>query len=60
MEVINAAKVLPEPVGAAINVWRPCAIAGQPSIWASVGSENLLLNHSLTRGWNRSRDMSKF
>src|SRR3954447_3263008 len=40
MAVRNAASVLPEPVGAAINAWSPARIALQPSIWAGVGGRS--------------------
>ena len=40
MHVKNAARVLPEPVGAAISVCCPRAMAGQPSACGSVGSPN--------------------
>ena len=35
--VRNAASVLPDPVGAAISVWRRSRIAAQPCICAGVG-----------------------
>ena len=38
MQVRKAVSVLPDPVGAAIRVCRPWAMAGQPAAWASVGS----------------------
>ncbi len=50
----NAARVLPEPVGARISVWRPWAIAGQPSACAAVGAAKAPANHSRTAGENRS------
>jgi hypothetical protein len=34
----NAARVLPEPVGAEMRVSRPARMCGQPSAWASVGA----------------------
>ena len=37
-EARNAASVFPEPVGAAISVWRPWRMASQPRCWAGVGS----------------------
>ena len=37
MAARTPASVLPEPVGAQINVCRPAWIAGQPRVWASVG-----------------------
>src|SRR3954454_7544274 len=36
----NAARFLPEPVGAQISVWSPPAICGQPCACAAVGSWN--------------------
>ena len=51
-QVRNAASVFPEPVGAAISVCRPLAMAGQPRAWASVGPSNRPSNHAWTRGWN--------
>ena len=48
--VRNAASVLPEPVGAAMSVCRPDAIAGQPSACASVGAPNRRSNHVRTMG----------
>ena len=50
----NAARVLPDPVGARISVWSPAAIAGQPRPWASVGVPKVVVNHSRTAGENRS------
>ena len=50
MEVMKAARVLPEPVGAAISVCRPRAMAGQPLAWAGVGSSKRSRNHSRTKG----------
>ena len=52
MAVRNAASVLPEPVGAAISVWRPAAIAVQPWRCAGVGAPSAVWNHSWTTGWN--------
>ena len=43
-----AARVLPEPVGAAINTLRPAAIAGHASVWAGVGAAKLWSNHART------------
>ncbi len=37
MQTRNAARVFPDPVGAAISVCRPAAISGQPPAWGSVG-----------------------
>src|ERR1700677_320539 len=49
----KAASVLPEPVGAAMRVWRPALIAGQASACAGVGEAKLSANQSATAGWNR-------
>ena len=46
----KAASVLPDPVGATINVCWPDAIAGQPSRCAGVGSPNCSRNHDDTAG----------
>ena len=37
MQARNAARVLPDPVGAEINVVRPARMCGQPCSWGSVG-----------------------
>src|SRR4051812_11648512 len=50
----NAARVLPDPVGARISVWSPAAIGGQPWSWASVGAAKLDSNHARTGAENRS------
>ena len=49
----KAASVLPEPVGAAMRVWRPALIAGQASACAGVGEAKLSANQFATAGWNR-------
>ena len=55
MQSKNADSVLPEPVGAAISVSSPAAIAGQPADWAGVGPcVKRRSNHSLTAGCSRS------
>src|SRR5262245_9170618 len=46
----NAARVLPEPVGASTSVWSPAAIAGHPCRCASVGAANVVSNHACTGG----------
>ena len=52
MPTRNAASVLPEPVGAAISVSSPAAIAGQPSACGSVGpSGNRRPNQVRIAGW---------
>src|SRR5277367_6185233 len=53
MAARKAASVLPDPVGAAISVWRPALMAGQASAWAGVGAAKLSANHPATAGWNR-------
>jgi hypothetical protein len=40
----NAASVLPEPVGAAISVFFPWRIGGQPSRCGAVGSPRCVAN----------------
>jgi hypothetical protein len=47
----NAAKVFPDPVGAAINASLLDWIAGQASICTSVGVPTDDWNHSAMRGW---------
>ncbi len=51
----NAASVLPDPVGARINVWSPALIASHPCSWAAVGPANDDENHSRAAGEKRSR-----
>ena len=46
----NAARVLPEPVGAAISTSRPAAIAGHAAACASVGPSKWLANQRATAG----------
>src|ERR1700722_19815814 len=48
----KAASVLPDPVGAAMRVWRPALIAGQASACAGVGEAELLANQFATAGWD--------
>ena len=56
MQTRNAARVLPEPVGAEISVWRPAAISRQPASCGSVGpAGNRPANQAATAGWNSSR-----
>ena len=50
MQIRKAARVLPDPVGAEINVGLPERIDGQPSSWGEVGVQNLAVNHSRTTG----------
>jgi hypothetical protein len=55
MQTRKAARVLPEPVGAAISVWRPAAISAHPPACGSVGpSGNRLANQVWTAGWKVS------
>ncbi len=55
----NADNVLPEPVGAAINVSSPRAIAGQPSACACVGPcGKRRSNQVRTAGWNSANAAS--
>src|ERR1700722_18925770 len=49
----KAASVLPDPVGAAMRVWRPALVAGQASACAGVGEAKLSANQFATAGWNR-------
>src|SRR5262249_38473055 len=49
---MKAARVLPEPVGAAISTCWPDLIAGQASACAGVGALKALSNHAATAGWN--------
>src|SRR5271156_5464947 len=57
MQARNAARVLPEPVGAQIRVFFLATICGQPSSCGSVGVPNLVTNHSRTSGCAHSRDL---
>src|ERR1700691_6722376 len=56
MQARNAARVVPEPVGAQINVFFLTRMWGQPSSCGSVGVPNLPTNHSRTSGCAHSRD----
>src|ERR1700726_4043357 len=49
----KAASVLPDPVGAAMSVWRPALIAGHASACAGVGEAKVSANQLATAGWNR-------
>ncbi len=62
MQARNAARVLPEPVGAEISVVRPARICGQPCSCGSVGVPNLAMNHSATKGMGpgKSRHQNYF
>src|SRR5437868_1696293 len=50
MQAKNAARVLPEPVGAEISVLRPETMWGHPSSWGSVGVPKQRTNQSRTSG----------
>ncbi len=50
MQTKNAARVLPEPVGAEMSVVWWARMLGQPCAWGSVGEPNLLRNHSAVTG----------
>src|SRR3954453_15261707 len=53
---MNAASVLPDPVGALIRTCSPEAIAGHACSWAAVGASNALSNHFRTAGENPPSD----
>src|SRR5580693_10336321 len=59
MQARNAASVLPDPVGAEINVVRPASMCGHPCSCGSVGGPNRCTNHSATRGWAQAREEGK-
>ena len=46
MAARNAARVLPDPVGARTSVLSPAAIAGHPSSCARVGAANVVSNQA--------------
>ncbi len=48
----NAARVLPEPVGAQIRALAPPAIASHPPAWAGVGPSKEASNQRLTGALN--------
>ena len=52
MAARKAASVLPDPVGAAMRVWRPALIAGHASACAAVGPAKVSANQFATAGWN--------
>src|SRR3954452_25019011 len=55
----NAARVLPEPVGATTSACSPLLIADQAPSWAGVGASNAPVNQARVASENRSRvDMS--
>src|SRR5688500_19815674 len=51
----NAASVFPEPVGAAMSVFFPSRIGGQPSRCGAVGSPRCAANQFRTAGWKGAR-----
>lgn len=51
----NAAKVLPDPVGATTSAWSPSAMAAQAPSCAAVGASNDSLNHCAVAALNRVR-----
>ena len=55
MAARKAASVFPEPVGAAISVFRRCFIAGQASACGAVAEGKLFENQRPTAGWKISR-----
>ncbi len=55
----KAAKVFPEPVGAAISACRPDWIAGHARSCAGVGAANALRNQAATAGWKLSSGMAE-
>src|SRR5690348_6312114 len=55
MQVRNAARVFPDPVGAEINVVLLARIWGQPCSCGSVAAPNRPVNHSWTMGWAQLR-----
>ncbi len=57
MTARKAVRVLPLPVGAAIRVWSPVAMAGQPRDWGSVGASNREANQAWIRGWKEETDI---
>ena len=59
MAHMNAARVLPEPVGAAMSTSRPALTAGQASACAGVGAAKFCSNHARTAGWKKSSGIIK-
>src|SRR6516225_4154317 len=61
MQTRKAASVLPDPVGAAIRVWRPAAISSHPAACGSVGPAGKRpSNQARTAGWNDSSTRSRY
>ena len=53
----NAAKVLPDPVGASRSVFSPRRITGQASFCAGEGALKVELNHRRTQGKKPASDL---
>ncbi len=51
----NAARVLPDPVGATTRACCPPATASHAPVWAAVGPSNAPVNQSRVAGEKRSR-----
>ncbi len=49
---------MPEPVGAAISVWRPAWISGQAPACGAVGAPKRPANQAATAGWKLAMDGS--
>src|SRR5690242_21159511 len=61
MQTRKAASVLPDPVGAAISVWRPAAISCPPAACGSVGPAGKRpWNQARTAGWNDSSTRPRY
>src|ERR1700750_2685143 len=61
MQTRKAASVLPDPVGAAISVWRPAAISCHPAACGSVGpAGERPSNQGPTAGWNESSTRPRY
>ena len=56
MQMRNAARVLPEPVGAEMSTGLPSRMTGQPSSCGSVGVPKRRTNHSCTSGCAHSKE----
>src|SRR5690349_9838487 len=57
MAARKAAKVFPDPVGAAIKAFLPAAVSGQARRCGSVGSRKRDSNQRAITGWKPDRDM---
>src|SRR5882672_2868213 len=55
MAARKAAKVLPDPVGAATSTCCPACSAGHARACAAVGASKVRENQAATAGWNESR-----